>query len=134
MVCPARDVAGRSLAPSVCEAPSGELVLPDSTIVGSVTGWLLADRQTGAEVDIMTLSPYEEAALCRESSRLREEALRRLDGETAAIGFTPERRARRKWRKARRSRADTGPVAPARAMTVPNSEHSAPRQDDTVVR
>lgn len=67
----------------------------------------------------MTLNPYEEAALCRESSRLRDEALRRLDGETVAIGFTPERKARR---MARRSKADTGPVAPAQAKALPASD------------
>jgi|GEM_PF-6138848 hypothetical protein len=61
----------------------------------------------------MTLSPYEEAALCRESGRLRDEALRRLDGETVAIGFMSERKARRKARRiarrtARRGKASAG--------------------------
>ncbi len=75
----------------------------------------------------MTLSPYEEAILCREASRLAAEAARRLDGETVAIGFTPGRKARR---KTRRGRADTESVAPAPAMASPNSNHPAP--DDTV--
>ena len=71
----------------------------------------------------MTLNPYEEAALCRESSRLRDEALRRLDGETVAIGFTPERKAwRMAWRNALHSKADTGPVAPAQSKALPTSD------------
>jgi hypothetical protein len=79
------------------------------------------------EVENMTLNPYEEAALCRESSRLRDAELRRLDGETVAIGFTPERKARRLARRiarrnARRSKAGTGQVAPAPAKTLPTSD------------
>jgi hypothetical protein len=68
----------------------------------------------------MALNPYEEAALCRESSRLRDEALRRLDGETVAIDFTPERKVRRKARRmAGRSKPDTGSVALAQAIVFP---------------
>lgn len=75
----------------------------------------------------MTLSPYEEAILCREGSRLKAEEARRLDGETVAIGFKPGRRVRR---KARRRRAQTDSVDPAPAMASPDSDLSAPGRDD----
>jgi hypothetical protein len=98
----------------------GCVVAPIRIILGTMAGWLVADRRAGPEVKNVTLNPYEEAALCRESSRLRDAALRRLDGETMAIGFTPERKGRR---LARRSKADTEPVAPAQAMALPSSGH-----------
>jgi hypothetical protein len=75
----------------------------------------------------MTISPYEEAILCRESSRLRDEAMQRLGGETVAIGFTPGRKVRR---KARRNRASTDSVGPAEATALPNSIPRAPRRSD----
>lgn len=76
----------------------------------------------------MTLNPDEEAALCRESSRLRDAAWRRLDGETVATGFTPPRKARRTWRRRKRRNADDG-SAPGHASTVPGPT-SAPTKED----
>ncbi len=62
----------------------------------------------------MSLSPYEEAALCRESSRLRDAAARRLDGETVAFGFPRERKALRKERRQARRAARHGRSAAER--------------------